>query len=211
MNQLRALSPYVWRYRWHFGLGLVCAVIATLFAIQVPQMLRTIVNDINARGIVWTDLWHAAVLMIGLSVADGVFRFAQRKLVLGTAHQIESDLRESMFHRLLELDQRFYGEHHTGDLMTRVTNDLSAIRQFLGPGLSSLVSAVLMIVGAAIVMMMTNVVLSLVVLLLLPVVTLLFVLVGARMRAIFRRVQDLYGEVSTRAQENFSGIRTIKA
>jgi ATP-binding cassette subfamily B protein len=174
-------------------------------------MLRTIVNDINARGIVWTDLWHAAVLMIGLSVADGVFRFAQRKLVLGTAHQIESDLRESMFHRLLELDQRFYGEHHTGDLMTRVTNDLSAIRQFLGPGLSSLVSAVLMIVGAAIVMMMTNVVLSLVVLLLLPVVTLLFVLVGARMRAIFRRVQDLYGEVSTRAQENFSGIRTIKA
>jgi ATP-binding cassette subfamily B protein len=211
MHQLRALWPYVLRYRWHFLLGIVCAVIGTLFAIQVPQMLRSIVDEINTKGIVWTDLWHATVIMVGFSIADGVFRFGQRTLILGTAHQVEGDLREAMFHRLLELDQRFYGEHHTGDLMTRVTNDISAIRQFLGAGVSSLVSAVLMIVGAATVMMLTNATLAVVVLLLLPTVTLLFILVGARMRTIFRRVQDLYGEVSTRAQENFSGIRTIKA
>jgi ATP-binding cassette subfamily B protein len=149
--------------------------------------------------------------MLGFSVADGVFRFGQRILILGTAHQVESDIREGMFKRLLELDQKFYGDHHTGDLMTRVTNDISAIRQFYGPGVSSLASAILMIVTASALMMSTNATLASIVLTLLPVVTILFVVVGARMRVIFRKVQDLFGEVSSRAQENFSGIRTIKA
>ena len=211
MNQLRALWPYVMRYRWRFVIGLLCTLIATGFAIQVPQVLRWIVDQINTKGIVWSDLQWAVLLMLGIAIIDGVFRFFQRVLILGSAHQVEGDIREAMFQKLLLLDQKFYGDHHTGDLMTRVTNDISAIRQFLGPGVSSLVSAVLMITGASILMMSTNLTLALIVLLLLPAVTVLFVLVGARMRAIFRKVQDLFGEVSTRAQENFSGIRTIKA
>jgi len=211
MNQLRALWPYVVRYRWRFVIGLLCTLIATGFAIQVPQVLRWIVDEINTKGIVWSDLQWAVLLMLGIAVIDGIFRFFQRVLILGSAHQVEGDIREAMFQKLLILDQKFYGDHHTGDLMTRVTNDISAIRQFVGPGVSSLVSAVLMITGASILMMTTNVTLAIIVLLLLPAVTVLFILVGARMRAIFRRVQDLFGEVSTRAQENFSGIRTIKA
>lgn len=211
MNQLRALWPYVVRYRMRFLIGLLASIVATGFAVQIPQMLRIIVDDINARGIVWTDLTHSVLIMVGFSVADGVFRFGQRILILGTAHQVESDIREGMFKRLLELDQKFYGEHHTGDLMTRVTNDISAIRQFYGPGVSSMASAILMIVTASALMMTTNATLAAIVLMLLPVVTVLFVVVGARMRVIFRKVQDLFGEVSSRAQENFSGIRTIKA
>ena len=95
--------------------------------------------------------------------------------------------------------------------MTRVTNDLSAVRQFLGPGVNSLMTAMLFIGFAGTLLFRTNATLALLVLALLPVITLLFVIVGGRMRKIFRSVQDQFGDLSTRAQENFSGIRTIKA
>ena len=93
MNQLRALWPYVVRYRARFLIGLLASIIATGFAVQVPQMLRIIVDDINTRGIVWTDLTHSVLIMVGFSIADGIFRFGQRILILGTAHQVESDIR----------------------------------------------------------------------------------------------------------------------
>src|SRR5439155_9940021 len=112
---------------------------------------------------------------------------------------------------LLTLDQGFYGRMYTGDLMARVTNDLSAVRQFLGPGVNSTTTATLILIAGGTLMFLTNVTLALLVLLLLPVVTLLFAVIGGRMRRIFRHVQDQFGNLSTRAQENFSGIRTIKA
>jgi ATP-binding cassette subfamily B protein len=95
--------------------------------------------------------------------------------------------------------------------MTRVTNDLSAVRQFLGPGVNSLMSASLFIATAGALLFLTNTTLALLVLVLLPVITMLFVVVGGRMRKIFRSVQDQFGDLSARAQENFSGVRTIKA
>lgn len=210
MNQLMALWPYVFKYRWRYFFGLFVNTIQIVFTVLVPQVIREIVNEINTRGIVWDDLQSAALKMLGIAVCVFVLSFTTRVLILGTAHQVEGDVREAMFHKLLSLDQRFFGEHHTGDLMTRVTNDLSAIRQFFGPGVQQF-GAVLMIIFSSALMISTDVSLSLIVLGLLPVVTILFIVVGARMRLIFRKVQDLFGEVSTRAQENFSGIRTIKA
>lgn len=210
MNQLQALWPYVYKYRWRYLLGLLCNTVQIVFTVLVPQVIREIVNEINTRGIIWDDLIGAALKMLGIATVVFVLSFITRVLVLGTAHQVEGDVREAMFHKLLSLDQRFFGEHHTGDLMTRVTNDLSAIRQFFGPGVQQF-GAVLMIIFSSALMISTDLTLSLIVLGLLPAVTVLFIVVGARMRDIFRKVQDLFGEVSTRAQENFSGIRTIKA
>lgn len=210
MNQLQALWPYVRTYRWRYFLGLLCNTVQIIFTVLVPQVVREIVDEINTRGVVWDDLVAAALKMLGIAVVVVILSFTTRVLILGTALQVEGDVREAMFRKLLTLDQRFYGEHHTGDLMTRVTNDLSAIRQFFGPGVQQF-GAVLMIIFSSALMLSTDISLSLIVLGLLPVVTVLFIVVGARMRTIFRKVQDLFGEVSTRAQENFSGIRTIKA
>jgi ATP-binding cassette subfamily B protein len=95
--------------------------------------------------------------------------------------------------------------------MTRVTNDRSSVRQFLGPGVNSLMTATLFISAAGTLLFLTNATLALLVLVLLPIITVLFIVIGGRMRRIFRNVQDQFGDISTRAQENFSGIRTIKA
>jgi ATP-binding cassette, subfamily B, multidrug efflux pump len=211
MNLYRYLAPFVGRYRRRVLIGVVCALCGTAVTATIPQILRAVVNDLNARGIVATSLLQYGGLLVLAAAIDGLFRFGQRRALLGTAHLVEYDLRESLFQRLLLLDQGFYGAMHTGDLMTRVTNDLSAVRQLLGPGFSSLVAAALLIVASATLMLFANPMLALLVLLMLPIVSALFVVIGRRMHKIFRGVQDQFGRISTRAQENFSGIRTIKA
>jgi len=211
VEHLRHLLPFVKRYRRQLLFGLLCAACSAALTAAIPLLLRLAVDELHAHGVVAADLLRYGLIMIGLALVDSLFRFGQRQLVNGASYLVEFDIRSAMFRRLLLLDQSFYGQAHTGDLMTRVTNDLSAVRQFLGPGINSLMTAALFIAVAGTLLFQTNAILALLVLLLLPVITLLFVVVGGRMREIFRNVQDQFGDLSTRAQENFSGIRTIKA
>jgi ATP-binding cassette, subfamily B, multidrug efflux pump len=211
VEHLRHLLPFVKRYRQQLLFGLLCAAASAALTAAIPQVLRLAVDQLHIQGVVAIDLLRFGLIMLGLALVDSLFRFGQRMLVNGASYLVEFDMRSALFRRLLLLDQGFYGQAHTGDLMTRVTNDLSAVRQFLGPGVNSLMTAMLFIAFAGTLLFQTNAGLALLVLALLPVITLLFVIVGGRMRKIFRSVQDQFGDLSTRAQENFSGIRTIKA
>ncbi|GAB4449454.1 MAG: ABC transporter ATP-binding protein [Chloroflexi bacterium OHK40] len=211
MSHLRHLLPYMARYRWTLLAGLVCAVIGAAVSALGPYVLRLAVDDLGRSGIVTATLLRYSGLVIVVALADGVFKFLQRMLIAGVSYHVEYDLRAALFDRYLRLDQSFYGRNHTGDLMARATNDLSAVRQLLGPGLNGTATALLTFAAAAALMLAVNVTLALVVLLLMPLSTLIFVLVGGRMRALFTSVQDQFGNISTRAQENFSGIRTVKA
>ncbi len=211
MEHLRHLIPFVRRYRLRILLGVLCAVGDALLTGLIPLVVRAAVDDLNARGVILQDLLMIGGILVLIALGAALCRFGIRMFVAGAAYLVEFDIREALFQRLMQLDQHFYGQTHTGDLMARVTNDLSSVRQFLGPGINSLLSIALFGTTAAVLMLSTNAPLALMVLLLLPVVSVLFVVVGGRMRRIFRSVQDQFGEISTRAQENFSGIRTIKA
>jgi len=211
MEHLRHLLPFVLRYRRRLLLGFLFASGSAAFTAAIPQIVRRVVDDLNPRGVVAAELLRYGALMVLLALADSLFRFGLRMTVAGAAYLVEFDIRGALFRRLLLLDQGFYGQSHTGDLMTRVTNDLSAVRQFLGPGVNSLISAGLFVAVAGTLLFLTSPTLALLVLALLPATTVLFVVIGGRMRRIFRGVQDQFGDLSTRAQENFSGIRTIKA
>lgn len=208
---LRRLWPFARRYHRRLSIGAFCALLATGAAATIPQILRRAVDDLSTRGILLDQLLIYGGLLLLAAAVEGALRYGQRTLMIGTSHLIDFDMREAIFARLLTLDQGFYSKMHTGDLMTRVTNDLSAVRMFLGPGVSNLFGSTLLIVTAAALMFLTSPILAAIVVLLLPMVAILFVVIGGRMRAIFRTVQDQFGELSTRAQENFSGIRTIKA
>jgi ATP-binding cassette subfamily B protein len=211
VEHLRHLLPFVARYRMRIVLGLLCAACSAALTSIIPQILRRAVDALSTHGVVAAELLGFGGIMLALALVDSLFRFGQRLFVAGAAYLVEFDIRSALFHRLLLLDQAFYGQAHTGDLMTRVTNDLSSVRQFLGPGVNSLMTAILFIGFAGTLLFLTNATLALLVLALLPIITVLFVVIGGRMRAIFRNVQDQFGDLSTRAQENFSGIRTIKA
>lgn len=211
MTSLRHLWPYVAHYRWTLLVGLICAACGAAVSALGPYVLRLAVDDIQGGNLSGRLLLTYGGLIVLVAVVDGGFKFGQRMFINGTSHRVDFDLRSALFEHLLLLDQQFYSRTHTGDLMARATNDLSAVRQFLGPGVSSTSTALLTLLAAAVLMFTINVQLTLVVLLLLPVVTIVFTLIGRRMRQVFGQVQDQFGNLSTRAQENFSGIRTIKA
>ena len=211
MEHLRHLLPFIKRYRLRLFFGLCCAIGDAAATAAVPQVIRRVIDDLNARGVVAQELLRYGGLLVLIALCVAGFRFGQRVFVAGASYLIEFDIREALFRRLLTLDQAFYGKTHTGDLMARVTNDLSAVRMFLGPGFNSLMVVALFGTTAAVLMFLTNVTLALIVMLLLPIIAVLFAVVGTSMRRIFRNVQDQFGSISTRAQENFSGIRTIKA
>ncbi|WP_298817654.1 ABC transporter ATP-binding protein [Chloroflexus sp.] len=211
MSHLRLLVPYLQRYRRRLLLGLLVAALGAAISALGPLVLRIAVDEIAAGTIDLARLFWFGGALIGLALIDGTMKFAQRMLIAVTSYRIENDLRADLFDRLLSLDQAFYQQNYTGDLMARMTNDLSAARQFLGPGLNGAATALLTFISATVLMVFVDWFLALIVVLLLPMATIVFIAIGSRMRQIFHRVQDQFGVLSTRAQENFSGIRTIKA
>ncbi|MBV9791437.1 MAG: ABC transporter ATP-binding protein [Chloroflexi bacterium] len=211
MRNLSLLLPYLRRYRGLIALGMFIAAVSTGFSTIPPYLLGMAVDQLRGGGFQVSLLLRYSLLIVAATLADGALKFGMRQLVGRSAYFIEYDLRNDLFRQLLRLDQNFYSANHTGDLMTRATNDLSAVRQMLGPGINSIVTATLTFIIVAVLMLQIDVQLGLITLLLLPTISATFVIVGKRMRQRFRHVQDQFGRISTRAQENFSGIRTIKA
>jgi ATP-binding cassette subfamily B multidrug efflux pump len=211
MRQLLPLWKYIRRHRLMIGIGMLVAALSAGFSAVPPYLLGRAVDDLQQGGVQLDRLMQYGWLILGAAMLDSIFRFGMRRMIGGSAYQIEYELRNDLFKQFLRLDQAFYGSHHTGDLMARATNDLSSVRQLLGPGITSIASSGLTFVIVAILMLRIDLQLGLIALLLLPMISVVFVVVGGRMRERFRHVQDQFGKISTRAQENFSGIRTIKA
>jgi ATP-binding cassette, subfamily B, multidrug efflux pump len=211
MASLLFLRPYLTRQTRLLLLGVLVAAISSATAALGPLILRYAVDSLQASGVALELLVWSSLLLVLVSAVDGLFKYFQRMFFGISSYNVEFDLRRDLFDQLMRLDQGFYGHNHTGDLMARATNDLSAIRQFLGPGFSSVVGALATLAAAAVLMLRVNLTLAALVLLLLPTVSLLFITTGWRMQRAYGKVQTQFGDLSTRAQENFSGIRTIKA
>ncbi len=211
LHNLLPLLPYLRRYRLMIALGLFVAAVSVGFSTLPPYLLGQAVDDLRSGSVELETLLRYGLLIVGATLADGILKFGMRQLVGRAAYHIEYDLRNDLFKQFLRLDQHFYSQNHTGDLMARATNDLSAVRQLLGPGINSIVSSGLTFMFVAVLMLQIDVPLGLITLLLLPSISITFVVIGKRLRERFRFVQDQFGRISTRAQENFSGIRTIKA
>lgn len=211
MHSLRPLVPYLRLHRRLLLAGLFVAMIGAATGTIPSYVLRLAVDDLNSRGVDLTRLLFFGLLMVGVALADSALKFGQRWWIGLVSYSVEYALRRDLFAQLLRLDQKFYGNNHTGDLMARATNDLSAVRMMLGPGLTNIAGSGLMIVFSCAWMVAIDVQLALITLLLLPLISLTYVVIGQRMRQRFTEVQEQFGRLSTRAQENFSGIRTIKA
>lgn len=211
MHYLLALAAYLRRHRTRVALGMLAAAISVGFSAIPPTIVGRATDELRGGSVVLDVLLRYGWIILGAALLDGLLKFAMRELIGGTSYEIEYELRNDLFRQFTRLDQNFYGQNHTGDLMARATNDLSAVRMLLGPGLQSVVSSGLTLLVVAVLMLRINTQLGLIALVLLPLISVTFVLVGQRMRERFRDVQDQFGNLSTRAQENFSGIRTIKA
>lgn len=210
MSALIALRSYLYRYRVAIIGGFLFLIGANIVALIQPYLIRLAIDSLQA-GANGGLLLRYAVLLIGAGAVQAVMAFYGRYFQAKASRQIEYELRADLFRHFEKLELDYFQHHKVGDLVARATNDLTAIRSMLGPGISNLMNTAIAFTVTITFMLTINVQLTLYAALILPLITVVFIVVGRQIEHRFKAVQDQFGEVSAHAQENLSGIRIIKA
>ncbi len=210
LRDLKPLVPYLKRYRRDFFWGGVSVVLSNAIWILFPQVLRAAVDGLKA-GVTQQKVLRYALLIVAVSLAKGVFLFLTRWIMIGISREIEFDMRNDLFRHLERQAASYYAEHRTGDIMARMTNDLNAVRQLLGPAIMYSANTVLFSIGAVFFLLRISPWLTLVALVPLPLASVLVQTVGRKIHERFERIQAQFSEISAQAQENFSGARLVRA
>jgi len=211
MKELRTLLPYLKPYRWGILAGLLLVALSNVFGILTPLLLGRGIDALGVAGVTLGRIALYAGAVVGLAVLSGLATYGMREFLNGISRRVETDLRDSFFAHLLKLDATFYNGTRTGDLMSRATNDIGAVRMAIGPAVMYLVNT-LVSTGLTLVIMvrisLPLTLVSLIPLVFMPPVVLLF---GRRIHDRFERIQDHLGVLSTMVQENLSGVRIVRA
>jgi ATP-binding cassette subfamily B protein len=210
MTPARRLLHYFGLYKKRLTLGALCVVGSALFSLAKPLIVGNAVNALGS-GFTRQDLIRYGLLLIGASAVEGVFLYLQRWIIIGTSRHMEYDMRGDFYEHLQKLPLRFYQEHRTGDLMSRATNDLGSVRMLIGPATMHSLSSLLVVTGSFVMMLRIDVTMALLALVALPIVAGLVKIFGERIHVRTRAVQDYFGEISARVQENLSGVRVVRA
>jgi len=210
LEALGRLLPYVRRVRTPFLAGLACVLAATAISLVAPWVLKYVVDGLT-QGVGRTRLALLAGLTVALAAADGVFRYLMRKVLIGASREIEYALRNDFFAHLERLPLAYFHANRTGDLMSRATNDLSAVRMMVGPAVMYFASTALGFVIAVTIMIRIDSWLTLIALLPLPFVTLATHFVGKAIHDRFERLQAQLADMSAVVQESLAGVRVVRA
>lgn len=207
---LRRLLPYYHPYRTQVAIGLTSVVCSAALTSVIPTLLQRGLDAMRS-GADSITLWRLAGVMLITAVVSGVLRFLMRLLLNGISRRIETDLRHDVFTQLTRLDPSWYLRWRTGDLMARLTNDLSAVRMAAGPAVMYLTNTLFGGVFAMVMMLRISPLLTLVALLPMLGLPLLMLRLGKQIHARFEAVQSQFSDLSTRAQENLAGVRVVRA
>jgi len=233
-DHLKTLLPYVRRYKSMTALGLLTNTLMGLVG-AFPQLIIGMITDcISGSARTLSTLTGTArvalspllslyapmnrhalglfcMILIGVMLVKGFLSFWTRWILIGVSREIEYDLRNDMLARLVELEPEFYVRNRTGDLMSRATNDLNAVRMVLGPGIMYSATTIVTMIVAVFFMVQLSASLTLWVLLPVPVVAFAVRYFGETIHRLSEQIQAALGTLSTRAQENLTGIRVIRA
>jgi ATP-binding cassette, subfamily B, multidrug efflux pump len=210
MSPYRQLLGYALRYRRDFLLGLVSVVIATAISLASPIVLRYAVDDLTG-GVTRTKLFVYGALLLAIGVVGGLFRFLMRRILIGASRHIEYDMRNDFFAHLEKLPLSYFQTHRTGDLMSRATNDLNAVRMMIGPSVMYTANTLLTFVVALTMMVSIDARLTLLSLIPLPFASFSVKYFGSAIHRRFERIQAQLSEISAVAQEALSGVRVVRA
>lgn len=207
---MRALVPFVRVYQGRMALGLACVIISSAIASAIPWLLRRAVDDLKANAPP-RELWTIAAAMIAITLVTGVLRFQMRNILNAISRWVEYDLRNAMFRQLVTLDAGFFGRNRTGDLMARLTNDLSAVRMVAGPAIMYLVNTFAGGLFALVFMLRISPQLTGIAVLPMVLLPIVMAVLGSLIHKRFEAVQEHFGVMTTHAQENISGARIVRA
>jgi len=210
MHPLRSLIPYVRPYRRSLIWGAICIALSAGFGSLSPIVVKFAIDALRADA-TWTTISVYAVAIVVIAAIQGVFRYAQRHLVYGASRKIETDLRDDLYANLLRQSPAFFDRLPTGDVLSRLSNDLGSVRMSIGPGILFGVNTVATIVLAIAFMLWIDPWLTLLALLPLPFVSVTVKLMGQRLHRLSLVSQTALAEVTTTVQENLAGLRVVRA
>jgi ATP-binding cassette, subfamily B, multidrug efflux pump len=206
----RRFWSYIHRHRRSYLWGYAAVLASILMAQLSPWALKLAIDGIR-QGAAGVRLLGYAGALVVLALLEASFSYAMRLTILGAALRIEAELRRDYFAHLQRMDLGFFHGARTGDLMARAVNDIRAVQRFAGVGLMRSCHTTVMLVVSITFMLLIDVRLTLWTMTILPTVTILFIALGREIHRRFDRVQEQFSALSARAQENFSGIRVVKA
>ncbi|HLT23698.1 MAG TPA: ABC transporter ATP-binding protein [Ignavibacteria bacterium] len=210
MRPLLQLAPYLKRYKGKIIFGYLFIVLSIGVQALIPLVVGAAV-DFLENGTGEYSLVQYAIGIIGLTAIGGFFLFLTRQSIIVVSREVENDLRHDFFAHLQILSKKFYNSRTTGDLMAHATNDINNIRNFLGPGIMYSLQTVTRTVIFLYILLSINVEVTLISLAPLPLISVLVYFMGKFAYSRSQKVQEKYSDLTSMAQEVFSGIRVVKS
>lgn len=207
---MRALRPYLGRYRGKLAGGLAILLVNTAVLVLIPYIIDLAINDLGQGTTVAKLLKYCVLLMVTVA-ARAVLNYYQRLILITVSRLIEFDLRNALLARIETLSQSFFQRFRTGDLMARSVNDLSAVRNMVGPGIMYSAQAVVLFTYVITILWHMDPVLTLIAFVPAPFVSLAVQWFGKRIHERFERIQSMFSSLATRVEENLSGLRLVRA
>lgn len=239
MAQLSAVNKYFWKYKYRFSLGILFIVASNYFFVMAPQVANYVVGKLQQalpgadkaahhRPIIkdallsafidWVDKFGygklvlvCSVVIILLAIIRGLFMYFMRQTVIVMSRHIEYDQKNEVYNHYQKLDAGFYKTHATGDMMNRMAEDVSRVRMYTGPAIMYLINLSTLIIFALVNMLAQDLQLTLIVISPLPILAITIYFVNMNIHRRSERVQAMLSDLTTNAQESYSGIRVIKS
>ncbi len=210
MTPVRRLIHYFALYKVPLIIGAVCVIGSATFSLLKPLIIGNAVNEL-AKATTRAVLVRYGLMLLGAAAFEGLFLYLQRWIIIGTSRRIEYHMRNDFYAHLQKLPLNYYQDQRTGDLMSRATNDLSSVRMLIGPAVMHSLSSLLVVMGAFIMMLRIDARMALTAAISIPIVAGLVKFFSQRIHDRFKDVQDYFGDISARVQENLAGVRVVRA
>jgi ATP-binding cassette, subfamily B, multidrug efflux pump len=211
LSVFKILLPYAKRHRWAIFCGVVFVFLTNFLGPTVPAIIGETVNLAEHRRITSDELFTFSFLILILATMAACFRFLMRRVLIDVSREIEYELRNDLFKKLESLDPSFFDSNSTGDLMSRATNDMDMVRMLIGPSLmysANTIFSLPMVLLWMLVLDWRLTIVAMIPMIFLPPLVKYF---GKHTHKASREQQDCFGELTTMVQENFAGIRVVKA
>jgi ATP-binding cassette subfamily B protein len=209
-GSLFALNKYFRRYKKKLLIGIVCIILSNVLQGYVPLLVKDSIDSLTKSPSYYT-LTRNGLIIIVVTILSGIFRFLIRQTIIVFSRDVEYDLRGDFWEHIQKLPLRFFQNNSTGNIMSHATNDINAVRSYLGPAVMYSMDTSTKFVVAFSIMISLSWKLTLYTLLPLPVLSFFVYNFSKKIHKKFTLIQEKFSELTTRAQENFSGIRVIKS
>jgi ATP-binding cassette subfamily B protein len=204
------LKKYFARYKGTLALGILFIILSNIGNVYIPILMKNAIDELRLK-INYDLVIRNAVLIALTSAVAGVFSFAIRQTIIVVSRKIEYDFRKDFWEHIQKLPIRFFQNNSTGNIMSHATNDINSVRSFVGPSVMYSIDNGVLFILVLVILFNLNTKLTLLTLIPLPFMSIFVYLVMSRVHQRYTKIQEKFSELTTRAQENFAGIRVIKS